>query len=435
METSDTTGSGSTPIQPAATNTFSVSDVLQPGASTTINVFADTGSATLLGSNVYAYLTVASIGQTSNISSAGTSTQGQHISVGTGSISASTGATLLTASSTPTQYIASGATGLTNGSQMAINFIATSGSATVNELKFAVTTGGTAVSNICVGTVCASPINNGTAYVADLTGLSLAVPNGAGGLPVTAQISYIPVGTVGLTPGSSVITKLAYVKYVAGGTTTVNCSQSTIGSAACPSSSGSTTMTTVTAPTLTLQGSLPTVSIPTQSSPSPITAGSSAYQQIGAVTVTASTAGAVKVNEITFSLGSSGFNTTPAITGAKITVAGSSTAIPNSSCSLSGTTITCLMTGTAEVSTPTNQYTSDFPISPAGTSQTFNLYGILSASQTSGVTAKTSVSVTASGFIWDDTSDNGQGGYGADYGLTGSSIYNWPSNNAWQTSD
>jgi len=423
LRTSDTTGSGSTPIQPSAANTFSVSDVVAPGASTTINVFADTGSTSLLGINVYASLTVASIGQSSNISSAGTEVVGQHISLGTGTMASPT---LVVSSSTPAQYIASGVNGAANASQAAFQFISTSGSATITELKF--TVGGTsnAVTNVCVGTVCSAPVSG----TADLTGLNLAVPNGAGGLVVNAQVSYPPVGTNGLALSSQITSQLAlaYAKYTAGGTTKTICA--TAGFGTCSTNlTGSGTAGAVNANQMILQGAVPVVTVPANPSNNLVAGGSA--QQIGQVTVAAAAAGgAIKVNQIVFNVGYSGWTNSPQILSPIITLAGQTTAVAGSVCTPSSTTVTCSFNTTAY---PSN-YAGDFLIS-GGQSQTFNLLANVAGSQASNSVASVSTSVTAGSFLWDDTSYNGQGGSNTkDTSLTGTSIFGFPTG-SWTNKD
>jgi DNA-binding protein YbaB len=420
LKTSDSTGSGNTPIQPQATNTFSVSDVLAPGASTTITVWADTGAVALLGSNVYTGLTVASIGVTSNISSAGTNVVGQHISLGTGSLASPT---LSVASSTPAQFIVSGTSGSANASQTTFNFISTSGSATINELKFVASGTSGSVTNVCVGTVCASPVSG----TADLTGLSLVVPNGGGGLPVSVQVSYAPVGTTGLPLSAQITSKisLAYAKYTAGATTVTICATSGFGTCTNPLT-GSGTNGQVDGNTMILQGSLPVVTVPTNTSYNLVAGGSN--QHVGQVTVgAAAQGGAIKVNQIVFSVGSSGFSTTSIVlTSPILALLGQTTAIAGTSCTPSGTTITCTLG---------SGYASDFGPISGGASQTFDLFAGVETSQGTASTATVSTSVTASGFKWDDTSYSGLGTTNTtDTGLTGTNIFGFPTG-SWTNKD
>jgi hypothetical protein len=392
LRTSDTTGSGSTPIQPTASNTFSVSDVLQPGASMVIDIFANTSSAT--SGDVVTRLTVASIGVSSNISSAGTIQTGQTISLGTGTLSTPT---LVVSSTTPAQYIAA-AGGATNATQATFNFVSTSGASTITELKFTVSDAMSAtaqtVTSICVGSVCGSPVSG----VVTLTGLSLAVPNGGGGLTQNVQVSYAPVGTSGITPGDTTYIYMTSVKSVSGGTT-------------------STDTVSVAAPTLTMVGSKPAVTVATGGNTGMILGAST---KVGQVTVTADAKGDIKVRTLTFNIGYSGYTVDPSATSAEfIALGGQSVAIAGSSCSDSSS-------ATVETCTLGSTYATDFTIA-AGQSQQFDLYVTNSngSNTTAGSIARISSSLTSAGFVWDDTSTNGGSGSVA---LTGGLIYGFPTN-------
>jgi len=399
LRTSDTTGSGSTPVQPTGTNTFSVTDVLQPGASMVIDIFANTASAT--STTFSTKLTVASIGVVSNIadSDANGIQTGQTISLGSGEVA--NPPTLVVSSTTPAQYIAA-AGGATNAAQATFNFISTSSASTITELKFAVSgtdaTPSQTVTNVCVGTICAQPV----AGVADLTGLSLNVPVG-GGLTQNVQISYAAVGIGGITPGKIAQVSLTYVKYTSGGTT-ANFSPN------------------VAAPMLTLVGSKPTVTVSSTPASGLILG---AQNKIGEVTVAADAKGAIKMTTITFTVGNSGFGSagsalaitdTPGTT-PFLALHGQSTQITGSSCDIASTTVTCTLN-------TTNTYATDFLIA-AGQSQTFDLFATTGGAAASGSTASVSTSVTAAGFVWADTSTNGAAG---SRGLTGDLIYGFPSN-------
>jgi len=420
LRTSDTTGSGSTPIQPTGADTFSVNDTLAPGASMTLDVFANTGANA--GDHVSTQLQVVSIGAVDNISTtyptSSTYVTGQIMALGTGTMATPT---LVISSTTPIQYVASSGTGATNASQASYNLVATGGSASVSEMKFTVS-GPTTATNVCVGSVCASPVTVGGVATADLTGLALAVPNGGGGYTVNAQVSYPPVGTGGLTPSTASTLSLAYVKYTAGGTT------KTIGtSTTCTATLGTTCTTTISAipaNTVTLVGSAPIVTIAQTTPASGFVA--AAENQIGQVTVTANSMGAIKVNQIAFTVGVSGYTSGPVWSGPRL--ANGSTTIPGITCSVTSqgvgvatSTITCVST--------TNTYAGDFLIG-AGQSQTFNLYATAGGSLTlpSGATGGVSTSITTGGFKWDDASQNGTAGVGQDTGLTGSLIYGFPTN-------
>ncbi|KKS24676.1 MAG: Cell wall lytic activity, partial [Candidatus Nomurabacteria bacterium GW2011_GWC2_41_8] len=67
LRTSETSGSGAQPIQPSASNTFSVDFTIAPGATKTIDVLASTGS-TVGGASMLTKLVVTSLGSSSNVS-------------------------------------------------------------------------------------------------------------------------------------------------------------------------------------------------------------------------------------------------------------------------------------------------------------------------------------------------------------------------------
>jgi len=387
---------------------------LAPGAQLTIDIFANTGPAT--SGTVQTTLQVSSIGSVDNIAATTPSTalQGQLMSYNIGTLQAPA---LIVSTSTPSQYIASGSTGATNSSQATYNFVSTSGPSTITELKFAATTG--TVTNVCVtpqgggAAICNSPVNG----VADLTGLNLSVLNN-GGLAQNVQVSYAPVGNNGIAPATTSQIGLSYVKYTSGGTTSTMCA------------SGCTSVLSVqNAPAVALVGSVPTVTISQTTPATGLILGG--QDQIGQVTVAASTQGAIRVHQISFNVGNSGFATgTPGnLQLLNPTLDNGSTPIVGASCSTNGTsTVTCTL-GTG--------YGSDFIIT-AGQSQTFNLYAQVNGSNASGSTASVSSSVSAAGFIWDDSSTNGQtitvnGVSGNGVGLSGAgtspeSIYSFPTN-------
>ena len=395
LRTSDTTGSGSTPIQPTGNDNFSISDVLQPGASMTLDIFADAGASAASNATVQTKLTVASIGAVDNIPSAGTQKTGQVIKFNTGVIA--NPPTLVVSSTTPSQYVIGGAA---NASQASFNFVATGSSATIQELKVVVTgsdnTPSDTVTNICVGSVCAQPV----AGIADLTGLSLNVPLG-GGLSQNVLVSYSGVGLSGIDPATTSDIALEYVKYQSGGSTRTLCT----------SGCDDTLSVAVPAPIMTLVSSVPTVVVNQTTPASGLILG--AESQVGAVTVTAAPASSIKVKQIVFNLGFGGFSTNPTMSSPRL--ASGSTTITGATCS-GTTTVTCTFTGAS--------YDTDYTIA-AGQSQTFNLYaanagGIVS----SGAKASISSSITKSDFKWDDTSTNGASGTN----LAGTLVPNFPTN-------
>lgn len=397
LRTSETSGSGSYPIQPSADDTFSVDKTLNAGQSITIDIFADTGSAS--ANSVQTTLTVGYIGATSNVASTASEVDGQTMTLGVGSIA---DPTLVVAQTTAAQYIPSATSGAAS-SKATFSFISSNGTSTINELRFTVS-GTTTVASVCVGSVCATPVSG----TATLTGLSLAVPV-SGGLNQEVTVTYPTVGTNGLTPGTNSQISLSYAKYTSGGTT------KTLSTSA--DSSTNNQITPVAAPVVTLVGSIPTVTINSGSGSS---LNLSAQNKIGSVTVKADAQGAIKVRTLTFTVSNSGFSGSPTITDTTdalfVALAGSQTKISGTSCTSSGgiSTIACTLGST---------YASDFMI-PANQSTTFDLYATVGGTAASGAKAAISTSLTAAGFVWDDTSYNGSGDVGV--GLTGTSIYGFP---------
>lgn len=387
-------------VQPQASNTFSVPNlVLAPGATQTVDIFADTSAST--GVTVITTLTVTSIGVTSNVSATSSATAGQTITLSAGTLGTPT---LLTASSTTAQYIAAAdpmmtGTGATDGSKATFNFVSTGGASTINELKFTIS--GTATDPVMNVKVCidgtatcsaSAPVVGGVAW---LQNLNLAVPNGGSGLTLNAFVTYSPVGTSGVTPNTTAITTLTYVKYVSGGTTTV-------------------TTPSVAAPTVTLVGSKPTLSVNSTTQTGLNIAGES---KIGEVTITADAKGNIKVNDIVFTVSSSGFSTAPTAIGSP-RIADGTTTISGSACTPASLVVTC------EFGTTSNTDYDGYTIS-AGTSKVVSLFGTLTgAAATGSGTPTVSSSIGSSTFNWDDTSTNGASGTN----LSGALIYNFPTN-------
>ena len=269
LKTSETSGSGSKPIQPQASNTFSVDFTLAPGATKTIDIFADTGSAT--GVTVISTLAVNAIGASSNTTTYVAAVTGQTITLSSGTVATPT---LNTSASTPAQTITVGSTPV-EGSHANYVFSSTGGNSTITELKF--TMSGTAVDSVTqvrVGSVVA-PVVGGVAWlkrmthkgwnsvvapvvggVAWLQGLNIPVANGTS-VPQDVYFTYGKIDGSSVVSGSTVISTLSYVKYSSGGMTTV-----ITPSVAAPMM---TLQTAVTVPTTTLNITLDkVVSTPNQ---------------------------------------------------------------------------------------------------------------------------------------------------------------------------
>ncbi len=401
LRTSETSGSGSIPQQPAtaaagsnATNSFSVDFVLAPGATKIIDILADTSTATG-GATVITTLTVNSIGATSNVSAVSAGIVGQTITLASGSLATPT---ILTATSTVAQYIAAGNGGATAGSKATYNFVSTGGASTISELTFSL--GGTpnAVTSVTVNGTTA-PVVGTTAY---MTGLSIAVPNGGSGANVDVLLNYSEVGTSGIAPGSTATLTLTTIKSTSGGTTT-------------------TSTVSVAAPTMTLVGSKPTLVIPsTQQTGLAI----SGVTKIGEVTVTADAKGNVKLNTLVFTVSSSGFSTAPTAIGSPVISNSNSASTPvaGSSCTAASLVVTCHLDTDAGASLTNFDGLTVSPGSPV----TLSLFGSLTGAAAIGSGTPTiTSSIGASTFSWDDSSTNGGAG---STNLNGTLIYQFPTN-------
>lgn len=411
LKTSETSGSGGTPIAPAAgspsVNNFSVNFILAPGETKVIDVMADISSIST--GTLIVTLTPTAIGQSSNVNVSPSGVAGQTITVATGTVATPT---LLTSSSTVAQYIAAGGAPATDATTAVFNVVSTSASSTISELKFNVTaSAGTPVSSVKVGSISA-PVVAGVAY---LTGLNIAVPNGGSGTNIEAKVTYGPVGTTGEIPGTTTNIALSYIKYTSGGTTT-------------------TITPSVAAPSMTMVGSRPTPTVNTAQASGLILG---AENKIGEVTIAADAKGNIKLNDIRFNVGSSNISTF-AITSPRI--ADGTTTITGSSCGANATVVFCefgttgntFATSTTVTNTEVNTDFDGFTI-PAGTSKTFTLYGVVGGTvTTAGGTTTVSTSLDSTGFNWDDASyasfvaDGTAASPANGTNLTGSLIYNFP---------
>jgi len=258
------------------------------------------------------------------------------------------------------------------------------------------------VTSITVNGVSA-PVVNGVAY---LTGLSLAVPNGGGGLTQDVYVSYAPVGVSGTPTGATSRIALEYLKYNAGGSTVTMCSSDGLICTA----AGVNQFTAVSAPVMKLVGSVPTLAI---ASPSSVLTNGNV--EVADVTVTANAKGDVTLNALPVSL-----TTTNALLSA---VGGTELYVQDSSGNPVTTTFTNFTgtptSGTSITTATTSTITfgaNGYRIS-AGTSQTFRIFlSFASVINTSGAhTASASMSLgTADLFSWTDTGGNASATTGTD---------------------
>ncbi len=183
--------------------------------------------------------------------------------------SANLTASLVTPLSTASQFVPVGSSGATNATKATFNFTSTGGQLVVKELKFNVT-GANTVTSISVAGVSA-PVVNG---VASITGLNLYVSSYGSNQDVF--VSYAPVGVNGIPSGSTSSIALTYVKYVSNETAQV-----------------STSTPNISAPTMKLVGSKPTITLSPSSAALVVGA-----VDIGHVTVTADAKGDITLNQL-----------------------------------------------------------------------------------------------------------------------------------------
>ena len=206
--------SGSNPVSPSALNNFSTNFTVAANQSTEVDVYADLSNTTLVpfmttligngnGSTSHQAVTI------NNGANTPAAAAGQVITVGTGSLS-----TISLSNSSPVKQIVVG--GTTLQSVATYNFVAsTAGGVTISELGFNGLND--AVSSVTVGGSTATVVN----HTALVTGLNLVIPAGYGGLDVPVTANFAPVGLNGVTD-KAVTLNLSHVKYIAGGTTTIN---------------------------------------------------------------------------------------------------------------------------------------------------------------------------------------------------------------------
>ncbi|MEI6222588.1 MAG: peptidoglycan-binding domain-containing protein [bacterium] len=191
---------------PTATTNFPVDFTLAPGASKTIDVFADLASDATNDFKVTLLPTL--VGASSNVSlTPGSATAGQLITLGSGTFN---GPSLVVSSSAVAQYVTGNSTSATKA---VFTILASSGTATISELKFGIT--GSGVTKVTVGSVSADVISG----VAILP-VSITVPNGGSGATIEALVSYSPVGAGGVASATTSTIALTSVKYTMAGTTT-----------------------------------------------------------------------------------------------------------------------------------------------------------------------------------------------------------------------
>lgn len=219
LKTSETSGSGATPVMPQTSNSFSVDFTVAPGSTKTIDIFADVNAAVAADVAVVSLLPTA-IGSASNVNvTPGAAATGQTVTINVATLTNTLAVSpnIVTSTSSVSQYVAAGATGAADATQITYNFKSTNGTAAITKLKFTGITAG--ITTVKVGSVSAS-VSGGVAY---LQGLNIAVPNAGAGANVNVLLSYAPVVVGGGVASQTALTEkveLTEVEYVAGSVTT-----------------------------------------------------------------------------------------------------------------------------------------------------------------------------------------------------------------------
>jgi len=384
------TSENASPVQPQATNTFSVDFVLAPGATKIVDVFADIGSTS--GGTIVATLTATSIGVSSNVSTTSSAVTGQTITVASGTVT--NPPTFTASASASAQYIAA-AGGATNATVARYNFQSSGGSSRISELKFTTTGTANAITSVSINGVTAPVIGT----LAWFNTLALDVPQGGSGLNVDVMITYSNVGLSGVASGSTAGLNLTEVKYTSGGTT-------------------ATFAPTVVSNTMTLVGSRPSLALglPNGATGSSVTGLSVGTKYVADVRVTADSKGDIKIDTLPLTFTGNAAGTT---------ANGAAVVVKNSS----GSTITAVtLSGTAagQNATATINFTGGYTIS-AGQTETFKIEIPVTAVSGTGASLATGLGAAAS-FTWTDVAGNGSTAAAA-----GTLILNYPTSSVSMT--
>jgi len=350
-----------TPVQPTASNNFSVNFSVPINQTATVDVYADISNATGTASTtMFGTGQGVSSNQAVSLASSASPVVGQTITVSTGSLGTPT---LLTSASPVAQLVAAGTT-----NQAIATFFATSTSGTtITELGFSASgTGATlstdAISSVTVGGVTA-PMTGTTSLV---SGLNIVVPAGFSGVNIPVTVNYTPFGA---TPNSNVTVQLilSHVKTVSGGQTTT---------ANAPVYAAGGTLAPVYSPVMTVVGTVPTVTL---AAPSGTLTGGGASQVIASVTVTPGSTGNMILTQLPVTIGTSG---TVSMATSSITVQVGNSIIP--------TTLAGGPSGSTLIT-----FTGGYNIQ-ANTPVTFSIYGTVTGSVGSAGTSAISTSLQPS---------------------------------------
>ncbi len=278
---------GTTPVAPSASTNVSVNFTVAANQTATVDVYADISNT---HGTVQVTLSGTGIGVTSSQTVSLSSTTGQVLTVGSGTLNTPT----LDASSPIATFVIAGGT---NQAAATFNFVASSGGLTITQLDFqiATTTNATSVpvTALIVGGITGSIVG----ATSTVTGLNIAVPTTYSGVNVPVTMNLANVGSNGVLGGSVFTVNLTHVKYVSGGTTTDKYSNAA-GFGNLPSNE------------FNLVGSAPTISI---AAPSALL--TSGNQTVAKVTVTANAGGNIVLEGLPLTFAAAGGASTTVVSG------------------------------------------------------------------------------------------------------------------------
>ncbi len=412
LRTSETSGSGSNPIAPTGTDTFSVDFTLAPGATKTIDLMADLGGANY--GTILTKLAPQGIGSSSNVSifangnTSLTDVTGQTITMATGTVATPT---LVTSSSTTSQYVAAGATGVSNATTGSFKFVSSNGNANITEITFSTSGATDPITAITVGGQTGNVNTTGNTF--DITGLNLAVPNGSSGATFPVMISYGSVGAAGIGAytsdnGTSQLT-MTKVYYTIGG------------------ASSDTGTITVSTPTMRVVGSKPVVAV--------VAAGgvlAVGNENAMNVTVSADQAGDITLQSLDIHVSTTDATLADGADSTSGTGVSSSTTsifVKDASGAVLETTAGSFSSGNSTITFNNGGY-----LIAHGTTITFKIFVPVSAVPNSGGAHSSSISSSvgaAATFVWTDTAGGATGNE-----TTNNTLYlnNYPTNSVGLTS-
>ncbi|MBU6370707.1 MAG: peptidoglycan-binding protein [Patescibacteria group bacterium] len=377
--TSTTGGSGSN---------YTLTNTGTTGGTVTVSGANMTGGSTttLSTATIQTTLSATLRGMTSNLTITPAAATGQQITVASGA----TGINGSIVNTSPTaQYVVGGS----SFPVVVYNATSSVGTAVITEMDFANTENNSTIVSVTVGGVTA-PMASGTAIV---TGLNISVPAGFAGVNIPVSVKYNTVGLNGLsTDNSSSTLKLTLVK-------------SQNGSSAIQTNSG----LSISSNTMKLVATKPTVTVST-----PAGATLAGTTEVADVTVSADAAGDINLDQLPVTI---------AANGGSLSIGTQTVGVYDQNNSL-----VTQATGTIAVSNNANAtvyisflngVSTGYRI-PAGTSQTFRIkVNPTNYAATAGTLSLATQLASSTNFLWTDIQGNS-----AESGLTGSSIFNYPTN-------